>query len=139
MESKKLRLARLVKLKRSEKAYTQSELAEKTKLSLRSIQRIEKGEVMPRAYTLNALSQVLDFSLESVETSNLHNSKDLVIKKIIFSNGGILILPLIGIAYLMQAADFPETPFERVCFWIFIISLELFLQWWIWVRWKVKV
>ena len=35
------------------KGYTQDELAEKTRVGLRTIQRIEKGEVQPHLQTIN--------------------------------------------------------------------------------------
>ena len=44
---------------------TQEELADKTEVSARTIQRIENGEVDPRAYTLQMIAKALevDFSL----------------------------------------------------------------------------
>ena len=44
---------------------TQEELADKTEVSARTIQRIENGEVYPRAYTLQMIAKALevDFSL----------------------------------------------------------------------------
>ena len=39
---------------------TQEELAEKTEVSTRTIQRIENGEVDPRAYTLQMISKALE-------------------------------------------------------------------------------
>ena len=46
---------------RKSKGLTQSELAEKSGLSKRTIQRLESGLVTPRGYTLKALSAALDF------------------------------------------------------------------------------
>lgn len=46
------------------KGLTQEDLAEKTSLSVRTIQRIESGEVDPRTYTLNLLAEALDVELE---------------------------------------------------------------------------
>lgn len=51
-EKLKNMIASIVKEKRQELNMTQQELADLTNLSLRSIQRIEKGEVMPRKHTL---------------------------------------------------------------------------------------
>jgi transcriptional regulator with XRE-family HTH domain len=44
---------------------TQEELADMTEVSARTIQRIENGEVAPRAYTLQMIAKALevDFSL----------------------------------------------------------------------------
>ncbi len=48
---------------RKEKGLTQAELAERTNLDIRTIQRIEAGEVEPRLPTLRALSEALDYNL----------------------------------------------------------------------------
>jgi len=50
----------LIKELRIKKGLTQEELAEKTELSARTIQRIENGEVDPRAYTLQMIAKALD-------------------------------------------------------------------------------
>lgn len=46
------------------KGLTQEELAERTNLSVRTIQRIESGEVDPRSYTLSLLAEALGVELE---------------------------------------------------------------------------
>ena len=43
---------------------TQEGLAERCEVSTRTIQRIESGDVDPRAYTLRCLGEVLDFDFE---------------------------------------------------------------------------
>jgi uncharacterized Tic20 family protein len=48
---------------RGEKGFTQEELAEYCEVTARTIQRIEAGEVEPRAFTRNSLSNVLEFDL----------------------------------------------------------------------------
>ena len=55
---------------RQQKAFTQEQLAEKCEVSARTIQRIESGEVDPRAYTLQCLSKALDFDFMEDNTSN---------------------------------------------------------------------
>jgi uncharacterized Tic20 family protein len=52
------------------KGLTQEELAEKCEVSARTIQRIESGDVDPRAYTLHCLGEVLDFDFEEQNTTN---------------------------------------------------------------------
>ena len=56
---------KLIKELRIKKGMTQEELADKTEVSARTIQRIENGEVYPRAYTLQMIAKALevDFSL----------------------------------------------------------------------------
>jgi len=56
---------KLIKELRIKKGMTQEELAVKTEVSARTIQRIENGEVDPRAYTLQMIAKALnvEFSL----------------------------------------------------------------------------
>ena len=56
---------KLIKELRIKKGMTQEELAAKTEVSARTIQRIENGEVDPRSYTLQMIAKALnvDFSL----------------------------------------------------------------------------
>ena len=71
---------KLIKELRLKKGMTQEELAELTELSARTIQRIENGEVDPRAYTLQMIAKALgvDFSIftanESDEDKILENN-----------------------------------------------------------------
>ncbi len=51
---------KLIRDLRIKKGMTQEELAEKTEVSTRTIQRIENGEVDPRAYTLQMISKALE-------------------------------------------------------------------------------
>lgn len=48
---------------RLSKGLTQAELAEKCNLSLRTIQRIESAEVMPRSYTIKLIFESLDYEI----------------------------------------------------------------------------
>ena len=77
---------------RQQKGLTQEQLAERCEVSARTIQRIESGDVDPRAYTLHCLGEVLEFDFGAENTSNenlwltvLHLSSILV----------ILIIPLV--------------------------------------------
>jgi transcriptional regulator with XRE-family HTH domain len=51
---------KLIKELRTKKGMTQEELADKTEVSARTIQRIENGEVDPRAYTLQMIAKALE-------------------------------------------------------------------------------
>jgi transcriptional regulator with XRE-family HTH domain len=55
---------------RQQKGLTQEQLAERCEVSPRTIQRIESGEVDPRAYTLHCLGTVLEFDFGEENTSN---------------------------------------------------------------------
>jgi transcriptional regulator with XRE-family HTH domain len=58
---------------RQQKGLTQEQLAELCEVSARTIQRIESGEVDPRAYTLQCLSKALefDFAIDGTTNENL--------------------------------------------------------------------
>jgi len=58
---------------RQQKGLTQEQLAEHCEVSARTIQRIESGDVDPRAYTLHCLGEALDFDFgeESEPNENL--------------------------------------------------------------------
>ena len=49
---------------RKKQGLTQEELAEKCKMNVRSIQRIEAGAVNPRTYTIKLIAKVLEFEDE---------------------------------------------------------------------------
>src|SRR5579859_5186173 len=49
-----------VKEARLRKGYTQQELSDLTGISIRSVQRIENGDVIPREYTLRLLTEQLE-------------------------------------------------------------------------------
>jgi len=55
---------------RQQKGLTQEQLAECCEVSPRTIQRIESGEVDPRAYTLHCLGEALEFDFGEENTGN---------------------------------------------------------------------
>jgi uncharacterized Tic20 family protein/DNA-binding Xre family transcriptional regulator len=55
---------------RQQKGLTQEQLAERCEVSARTIQRIESGEVDPRAYTLQCLGAVLEFDFGAEPSTN---------------------------------------------------------------------
>ncbi|MFC3880669.1 helix-turn-helix domain-containing protein [Algoriphagus namhaensis] len=61
---------------RKAKGLTQEELVEKCNLNVRTIQRIEAGEVSPRSYTIKALFEALDYHMEApIERDDLADQK----------------------------------------------------------------
>lgn len=70
----------LIKELRLKKGLTQEELADKTELSTRTIQRIENGEVDPRAYTLQMIAKALnvDYSVFiNIDSTKSHEHTDI--------------------------------------------------------------
>jgi uncharacterized Tic20 family protein/DNA-binding Xre family transcriptional regulator len=57
---------------RQQKGLTQEKLAEYCEVSTRTIQRIESGEVEPRAFTRNSLCNILEFDLGKEKTIHLN-------------------------------------------------------------------
>jgi uncharacterized Tic20 family protein len=57
---------------RQQKGWTQERLAEYCEVSARTIQRIEAGEVEPRSFTRNSLSNILEFDFGKENTGNEH-------------------------------------------------------------------
>ena len=55
---------------RKSKGYTQEELVEKCNISVRTIQRIEAGEVTPRSYTIKTILSALDYDLKAIQNLN---------------------------------------------------------------------
>jgi len=70
MISKKIKEQRLLL------GLTQEDLAAKTQLSVRTIQRIESGEVDPRTYTLQVLAEALQVDLDFLTREKLPKEMD---------------------------------------------------------------
>src|SRR5210317_848730 len=66
-----LRIAEL----RKQKGITQEELAAKASINVRTIQRIEKGEVDPRSYTLQEIARALEVDPERLLESRNSDSR----------------------------------------------------------------
>lgn len=84
---------------RRQQGLSQDGLAYLCKMNVRSIQRIEAGDVQPRPYTLKALSEVLDFKFEYVNgQSNINNNLKRLFQRAItklstlWSNEGEIIM-----------------------------------------------
>jgi len=77
---------------RLQKGFTQEQLAERCEVSTRTIQRIESGEVDPRAYTLQCLSTALEFDFGEENATNENLWLTILHLSSIFC---ILIIPLL--------------------------------------------
>lgn len=63
------------------KGLTQEDLAEKTHLSVRTIQRIESGDVDPRTYTLTLLAEALGVDLEEFTREKIDQENNIELKE----------------------------------------------------------
>lgn len=60
---------------RQQKGLTQEELVEQCNISVRTIQRIEAGETMPRVYTIKTILAALDRDLDDLKEDSLFETK----------------------------------------------------------------
>jgi transcriptional regulator with XRE-family HTH domain len=74
-------LGRKISELRTSKGLTQEELVEKCNISVRTIQRIESGEVTPRSYTIKTILAALDYDLSKM-SDDKDNSLDLIVRGI---------------------------------------------------------
>ncbi|MBW4889268.1 helix-turn-helix domain-containing protein [Mucilaginibacter sp. HMF5004] len=84
---------------RDAKGITQKELAGLCKIDIRTIQRIEAGDVLPRKYTMKLLSKALDYSFTvtgavQIETNtiSLKSLKMTFIAGLVYSVNAILVV-----------------------------------------------
>lgn len=130
------------------KGYTQKELSDLANISVRSIQRIENGEIVPRSYTLKTLSGVLEIPFETFQDQPLQTDtvepqeplpkpvpKINKPQKIILTIGLPLLVFFGCWAYLAQSRSFPETQFELLTFITIVLLLLIVL---LFMIWKVK-
>ena len=128
----------LVKQGRIKKGYTQQQVATMTRLSLRSIQRIEKGEVMPRQYSLDMLADQLGFEPIVIDEGSAI-SEDIVnpqplnkARKLILTVGSAILLILLTGAFISQSRGFPQTHFEAFLLWAGVAAAYLVFVWRLW-------
>ena len=83
---------------RKDHGYSQDELSQFSGISLRTIQRIEKGAVHPRGYTLRALAESLKVQLTDLQTEITPTSEEVAKKARTLNALGLLVifLPLVS-------------------------------------------
>jgi len=81
-------LGRRISQLRTTKGLTQEELVQKCNISVRTIQRIENGEVAPRSYTIKTILEALDHDLSiiSEDDSTFFNTLIRWLKKFMLIN-----------------------------------------------------
>ena len=83
-------IGKKIKDARKLKGLSQEELAELSKMNLRTIQRIENNVNIPRGKSLNLICSVLDLKLEDLIEAEGINMKKTLTSRIV--NGGFLIV-----------------------------------------------
>lgn len=125
---------------RKQKGFTQATLAEKCNMNIRSIQRIETGKVIPRAYTINILSQVLEYNLGEIQIEAVNNFITIIDKVESFLNSNLIlhktinrknnnmnnILKISWIAgILIFAISIPETVFNVTRYYDYLSAAQI--------------
>jgi transcriptional regulator with XRE-family HTH domain len=131
--------AMLVREGRLKKALTQKELSGLAGISLRSLQRIENAEVLPRFYTWRRLAEHIDLDLTlEYQSSPVSESvpvipiKGNLPRKWILSISSLVVIVLSFSAYVIQSPTFPETLFETlnmVLFGCIIYAVIIYHVW----------
>ena len=88
--------ANRIKELRSRRGYSQEELAERSGLSLRTIQRIENGETEPRGDSLTRLAAAFDVTVDDLADWGLVEDK-LTLWVMNLSALSLLFFPLLGV------------------------------------------
>lgn len=89
-------LARRIKELRNKNGFSQEVLAEKTGLSLRTIQRIENGETEPRGDSLKKIATAFRVSIDEITDLTIVEDKNILVL-LNLSQLGFLAFPLLGI------------------------------------------
>jgi transcriptional regulator with XRE-family HTH domain len=89
-------IAEKIKQIRTQKGFSQEELAEKTNLSLRTIQRVENGKSDPRGNTIIRIAEALNVNIDTfIDSQKEENNTYLASLHI--SALSFLLFPLLGI------------------------------------------
>ena len=123
---------------------TQEELADKTEISARTIQRIENGDVDPRAYTLQMIAKALDVDF-SIFIENKPNENQEIQK--VSDNNWLGLLHLSGLIPILLPTvliwNFKKHKIKGIAdHYHAVISFQLMIcgiiLGCIWVYWKVN-
>ncbi len=113
---------------RKQKGLTQEELVEQCNINVRTIQRIEAGEVMPRSFTLKTILNALGEDLKNLEKRESSLFENLDFKDIKFSGIYLKLAWICGIIYFLSG--FVEFAIDYVRFYEdeLIISKEAYIS-----------
>jgi transcriptional regulator with XRE-family HTH domain len=103
---------------RTQKGLTQQQLADQTGMTLRTIQRIEKGEVKPSLHSLNALSRELEVDFRVVDAIEPKKPNEINIQikitdmnqllhdlKMLFKNNWKILLVIVLVIFFLTNYD----------------------------------
>ena len=91
---------------RKAKGFTQEELVEKCNLSVRTLQRIESGEVAPRSYTLKLIFTALD--------SDIHEASKNITGRFAEPRFNVSVWPRQFYRYVLDLFNFKTNPMKKI-------------------------
>jgi len=128
-----MKIGNYIKEKRVKKGMTQEDLALKCEITVRTIQRIESGEVDPRSYTLQAIASALEIDFQelinadaSSAIEDLSRNESFWLAILHFSGIVILIIPSVLI-WALKKDKIPGIRNHAIDIINFQISMMIYL------------
>lgn len=87
---------------RKQKGLTQEELVELCNINVRTIQRIEAGEVTPRSFTLKTILDVLGEDLENLQKSEASHIENFDLNEVTYSSFYLKLAWICGLIYFLS-------------------------------------
>lgn len=125
--------ARIATIRKS-KGLSQEVLAEQSGVSLRTIQRVEQGETMPRGYTLQALATALNVPLDSFRAEEIAAPEPAAVS--------VPVIPLDVPAptpSLRSDPDFLQLLNLSALSFLVLPLLNILVPWWLWRKYRTQV
>lgn len=107
---------------------TQEDLAEKSKISARTIQRIEQGDCFPRLSTLRLISHSLDYDFKG-ETSNQRREKTMLLLVQLSNITLFIIVPILVLVWNDSKSKTVETEAKRAINFQISLLIIMILAW----------
>lgn len=129
---------------RTTKGLTQEDLVEKCNVSVRTIQRIESGEVMPRNYTIKTILAALDHDFETMSINASANKNDRWYSRLFPTDINAKehyeqILKLFNVAWIFGVLYFIVGFFEGAADYFLFEKNEMIYNQWIYIVLKLIV
>lgn len=122
---------------RKKKGLTQDELVDLCNINVRTLQRIENGEVTPRSYTIKTILSALDYDYESLQSERSENQKSHQLK--IPSSEAKPVVSLLNLAWISGILFAITAVFEGIADFVRIDDDEFIFGIWGHVFIKVSV
>ncbi len=128
-------LGRKITELRKAKGLTQEDLVEKCNISVRTIQRIEAGEVVPRSYTVKTILSALDYDLDQISFDDNTSTKsgsnwlrDLILVDIDLNKSPDFLLRQLNIAWVFGVIYFILGFLEGPVEYLRLVEKEIILS-----------